>query len=349
MNKKILIITPGFPKDEHDSTCVPYLQDYLMALSKRIGVENIKVIATQYPFKKNNYLWNGIEVIPSGGENKKSFHYYFTLKRTMKNISRLFKKDSYVVHAFWLGEAAFIGNRTVKKFFTHMIVTLMGQDVKPGNRVMQYLQRNTTWFVALSKNQAITFNKNYKIEADDIIPFPVPAVDGATLNNDREIDLLFAGSLIDVKQPFQFIAIVQKLKKDFPEIKAVMAGGGNLSERIRRQIETENLQTNIKITGAVERPKMFELMSRSKILVHTSSFEGQCLVYAEALAHGMYVLSYDIGRIETTEKHQVCSSEQEFYDKIYKLLTSELNFTPQVFINPEETVDSYLKLYYPKK
>ncbi len=349
MNKKILIITPGFPKDENDSTCVPYLQDYLIALSKIIGVENIKVISTQYPFKKNIYFWKGIEVIPSGGENKKSFHYYFTLKRTMKNISRLFKKENYVVHAFWLGEAAFIGNRTVKKFFTHMIVTLMGQDVKPGNRVKQYLQSDTTWFVALSKNQSDTFQKNYNLKADDIIPFPIPNIDPETLKYEREIDLLFAGSLIDVKQPLQFISIVKKLKNDFPDIKAVMAGGGNLSEKIHQQIETDQLSANIKVTGGIERPRMFELMSRSKILVHTSAFEGQCLVYAEALAHGMYVLSYDIGRIETTEKHQICSSEQEFRDKSYKLLTSELNFTPEVFINPEETVNSYCKLYYPEK
>lgn len=349
MKNKILLITPGFPKDENDNTCVPYLQDYIIALSKKIGVENIKVISTQYPFKKINYFWNGIEVIPSGGENKKSFHYYFTLKRTMKNISRLFKKENYVVHAFWFGEAAFIGNRTAKKYFTHLIVTLMGQDVKPGNRVMQYLQRETTWFVALSNNQAAKFHNNYKMEPDDIIPFPIPTIDSNTLNYNREIDLLFAGSLIDVKQPFQFISIVKKLKNEFPDIKAVMAGGGNLSEKIKQQIEAEQLSENIKLTGTVERPKMFELMSRSKILVHPSAFEGQCLVYAEALAHGMYVLSYDVGRIESTEKHQICLSEQEFCDKTYNLLTSELNFTPLVFINPEETVNSYCKLYYPEK
>lgn len=349
MNKKILIITPGFPKDENDSSCVPYLQDYIIALSNKIGAENIKVVATQYPFKKNIYYWKGIEVIPSGGENKKSFHYYFTLKRTMKNISRLFKKDSYLVHAFWLGEAAFIGNRTVKKFFTHMIVTLMGQDVKPGNRVMPYLQRDTTWFVALSKNQAATFHKNYKMDADDIIPFPLPNIDPATLHRDREIDLLFVGSFIEVKQPFQFISLVKKLKNDFPEIKAVMAGGGKLSEKINELINTEQLHENIKVIGAVGREKIFEEMSHSKILIHTSSFEGQCLVYAEALAHGMYVLSFDIGRIETTIKHQICSSEEEFRDKTYKLLTSELNFTPEVFINTEETINSYIKLYYPEK
>ncbi len=349
MNKKILIITPGFPKDENDSTCVPYLQDYLIALGNKIGVENIKVIATQYPFKKTTYFWNGIEVIPSGGENKKSFHYYFALKRTMKNISCLFKKDKYVVHAFWLGEAAFIGNRTVKKFFTHMIVTLMGQDVKAGNRVLRYLDRDTSWFVALSKNQAEIFNSNYKTEADDIIPFPIPDIDPETLKQEREIDLLFAGSLINVKQPFQFISVVKKLKNDFPDIRAVMVGGGNLLEKIKEQIETEQLKTNIKVMGTVERKKIFELMSHSKILIHTSSFEGQCLVYAEALAHGMYVLSYDVGRIENTAKHQICSSEDELRDKSYKLLTSKLNFTAQVFIRSEETVDSYYKLYYPQK
>ncbi len=349
INKKILIITPGFPKDEQDSSCVPYIQDYLIALSKDIGAENIKVISTQYPYTKKKYTWNNIEVYPAGGENKKSFHYYFTLRRSMKNIAQLMDNDDYVIHAFWLGEAAFLGNRALKKYFTHAIITLMGQDVKPGNRAMRYLDRDHNFFVALSDNQEKIFFENYNVNADAIIPFPIPKIDQHSNPEQKTIDLLFAGSIIDVKQPAQFVEIVKTLKQDFPNIKAVMAGGGNLLDAMRALVDTEGLSENITITGAISREEMFLNMANSIILIHTSQFEGQCVVYAEALAHGMYILSYNVGRIENTENHVVCNSKEEIIKNGRKLLSSSLNFMPINAINAEETVQAYKKLYFPEK
>ncbi len=344
MTNKVLILTPGFPENEQDTACVPYLQDYVFALADEIGKENIKIIAIQYPFTRKAYTWNGISVFPSGGNNKKSFAYYFTLRRTNKKIAQLFKQDKFVIHAFWMGEAAFIGRYAAKKHATRFIVTFMGQDVKLGNRAMRYVDHSATHFVVLSKYQDTILQSNYGFNADAIIPFPIPEI---YVESDlfRDIDLLFVGSLIKVKQPEQFVDIVAAIAKIYPNIKAVIAGDGVDRPKVLKHIEDLNLTSNIKFVGQKSRLEIFDLMAHSKILVHTSAFEGQCLVYAEALANGMHVVSYEVGRIENTERHQVGINEVQLTQHVINLLQTNLSFTKFQSISTSEIVEAYQKIY----
>lgn len=344
MNYKILIITPGFPANEQDSTCVPYIQDYAIALANKIGTDKIYIISMQYPFTRKPYQWHGINVFPSGGANKKGFKYYFTLRRTQKRIQQLYKSHKFTIHAFWMGEAAFAGYYASKKYLSKFVVTFMGQDVKPGNRVMRYIDHTKTYFVTLSENHDKILEKNYGFNADAIIPFPLP---NAQPNNhtERNIDLLFVGSLIPVKQPEQFIQIVAALKNEFPELKATIVGDGNLRGELESLVKENNLQQTINFTGDLPRESVFNLMNQSKVLLHTSSFEGQCLVYAEALAQGMYVVSYNVGRIENIDKHIVCNTVLELEQNSKNLLQQNLDYSPVKLINTENTINDYLKLY----
>lgn len=344
MIDKVLIITPGFPKDEQDSACVPYLQDYVRNLASVIGSENVIIIAIQYPFTRNPYLWNGIQVFPSGGNNKKSFAYFLTLRRTSKRIKQLFKTNRYIIHAFWMGEAAFIGRNAAKQFNAKLVVTFMGQDVKPGNKAMRYIDTESTKLVTLSEQQGEILQANYAITPDAVIPFPIPEI---TINPQeyRDIDLLFVGSIIPVKQPEQFIRVVEAVKAKFPNVKAAVAGEGPLRHQLQILRDAKKLNENLKFIGGQSREKIFELMAHAKILVHTSAFEGQCLVYAEALASGMYVVSYAVGRIENTPKHIVCDNEHTIIVAVIELLGSQLNFTAEQFIKPLAPIHAYMKIY----
>ncbi|MGB0369237.1 MAG: hypothetical protein ACPGD8_07510 [Flavobacteriales bacterium] len=49
--KHILILTPGFPENEADDTCMPYLQTYLREASKEEHGLRFTVISLQYPYK----------------------------------------------------------------------------------------------------------------------------------------------------------------------------------------------------------------------------------------------------------------------------------------------------------
>ena len=345
MNDKILILTPGFPENEQDSTCVPYIQHYVIALAKKIGNENVVVVSLQYPFTRTPYTWNGIQVFPSGGKNNKSpFAYYLNLRRTRKRISQLYKTAHFCVHAFWMGEAAFLGRYIAKKNISRFVVTFMGQDVNQGNRVMRFIDYSKTCIVTLCRFHDETFFANYGHQADAIIPMPIKD-HKYQITNERTIDILFVGSFIAVKQPLQFVEIIAKLKNNYPTINAVMIGEGNLMEEVKMEISKLQLDNNIRLLGQVSQDVVFDTMTKAKILLHTSKFEGQCLVYAEALSQGMNVVSYPVGWFDSSEKHITGKSVEELTERVQQLLSQSLRFQEEKVINTDHIVEAYLKLY----
>ena len=48
--KRLVILTPGFPKDETDTTCIPFLQDFILELNDQYPSLKIDILAFDYPF-----------------------------------------------------------------------------------------------------------------------------------------------------------------------------------------------------------------------------------------------------------------------------------------------------------
>ncbi len=345
MDKTILLLTPGFPADENETATVPYLQDYAKALIQAIGAAKIKIIAIHYPFRKKPYYWHGVEVIPLNGRNRKNFFRVYTHVKAGMIIRKITKRADCILHSFWLTDAAFIGGMQSKRSGSRHIATIMGQDAKPSNNVMQYLNFNEIITVALSQNQARIFEESTGRQPNHIIPFGIEPADQSKMKATRDIDILFVGSLISLKHPELFVDVIKQLCQDAVNLKAVMIGEGPLKMEIQQKINELGLQNNITVTGKLSRDEVYNHMGRSKVLLHTSEFEGQCVVFTEALAYGMYVVSFNVGDIENTEKHIVCSTVEEMNIQIYKLLGSKLIFNSfQPFTN-EATVNRYLDLY----
>lgn len=344
-SKHLLILTPGFPHTEDDSSNVPYLQDFILALKNRIGADKIKIITLHYPYTKKKYLWHNIEVIPAGGRNKKGFRKLFLMYRVFGIIKKLSKQNNFVLHSFWLTDAAMIGQISGRKYGWKHICTAMGQDVKPENKFLQFLNTELTTVITLSSNQEEIFFESTGNHSYRTIPLPIPDIDKNHITEQRDIDVLFVGSFISLKQPPLFIIIIKKLKEKFPQLKSVMIGEGPMLEGMKKIVDAESLNDTIQFEGKLERSKVFELMRRSKILLHTSVYEGQCLVFSEALAHGMYVVSHHVGRIEDSGKHVICWSEEELFLKCEELLYSKMNFEPYRSLDTDVIVEQYLKLY----
>ena len=84
--KHVVLLTPGFARDETDTTCTTFLQDYLLAL-KRIHPEiQLEVVALQYPFDRNRYLWNGITIYSAQGKSSTYFNRLITWIRAFKAV-----------------------------------------------------------------------------------------------------------------------------------------------------------------------------------------------------------------------------------------------------------------------
>ena len=66
----LIILTPGFPENEADSTCIPPQQIFVKALKENNPQLKIIVLTFIYPFFSARYQWHGIDVISFGGKNK---------------------------------------------------------------------------------------------------------------------------------------------------------------------------------------------------------------------------------------------------------------------------------------
>ena len=342
---KIILITPGFPKDESDISCLPYLQDYILHLRDKAGAENIMIVATQYPYTKIPYSWNGIRVFPAGGKNKKFTGKYFTMRRSHKIIAALQRRGNSVLHAFWLGECAWLAHRASEKNAAPYIVNLMGQDALRGKRLLDKIKNDGARIVAISENQGRAFYQAHHKKVDAVIPLPLYHIPPPDNSIPRDIDVLFNGSFIKVKEPYTFVDVIDRVRRAFPAMRVVMTGDGPLLSKTAAYILDKDLGHVISCTGNISRNEVFNYMRRAKILLHTSVYEGQCHSFAEAMAHGMYVVSRNVGRIEASPKHLVAESPEEMEDKLRTLLQSALDFAPVNTLDGPAVINDYIRLY----
>lgn len=342
--KNILLLTPGFPKDENDYLCIPPLQDFLIKLKKDFPAVNITVAAFQYPFIKSSYKWNEISVFSLGGRNSKMEKLFvwdgaITLAKYLREKNQL-----DLVHSLWFGECAFIGNIISSRFNIKHICTLMGQDVSSRNFYLKLLDKKKLTIVSLSKNQSELFKKLTGQNVAEEIFWGVNDQQ-FDIYNQREIDLLGVGSLISLKNYSAFINVVKRLKKDFPSVRAMIVGDGKLRNKLAQKTIDSGLENNISFAGNIKRSEVFKIMQKSKILLHPSLFEGSGLVFAEALANGMYLISFNVGYANENEKWFIAKNEDELYLHCKNLLNKNLSFNPMNIFPIEETVNRYAKLY----
>jgi len=95
----------------------------------------------------------------------------------------------------------------------------------------------------------------------------------------------------------------------------------------------------------LNRTEIFKLMRRSRIFVHPSKFEGSGFVFAEALANGMNIVSFNVGYAQPDKKWFIAKDEIDFIMITKKLLQNELDFTPTNLFPISETINRYAEHY----
>lgn len=293
MLKALIILTPGFPENEGDSTCIPPQQVFVKALKQVDPELKIIVLTFKYPFFSAEYNWNGVKVISFGGRNQGRMVRWFTQFRVWLTLIKLSKTYQLIgLLSFWLDKCALTGDRFSKKYNLTHYCWLLGQDARPGNKYLKRMKPDGSSLIALSDNMVKELKKNYGLSPRHIIPV---GIDTALFDNmpvERNIDIVGAGSLIPLKQYAVFVEVVGFLKKDFPQIKAVICGGGPEMNMLQDTIKQLNLQNNLTLLGELPHTKVLALMQRAKVFVHTSNYEGFGFVCLEALYAGAKVVSF---------------------------------------------------------
>jgi glycosyltransferase involved in cell wall biosynthesis len=291
--KTIVILTPGFPANEADSTCLPAQQNLVRAINKNYPGIKLIVLSFQYPFTKTVYQWHGNTVIALGGRNKGKIMRLLLWQQAGQQLKKINKKNSITgLLSFWCDECAFVADRFAKKYRIAHYCWLLGQDVKKDNRYIKLIGRGKNIFIALSDFVSETLYNNYKIQTVQTIPLGIAADEFAPVTANRDIDILAAGSLIPLKQYTLFIKIIAALTIHFPNIKAMLCGGGPQLAELEAMISELRLTENIKLTGELPHKELLATMQRSKVFLHPSLYEGLGMVCLEALYAGCRVISF---------------------------------------------------------
>lgn len=289
----LVILSPGFPKSEADSTCLPLQQQLLKSIRQLYPDIQLQVLSFQYPFNKKNYTWNGIKVKAFGGKSRGHLFKWHNQIQIWRALEKILETNHDVgVLSFWLGECAFIGEQFAKKHQLKHYCWVLGQDAKPGNAYVKRSGINGRSLIALSDFIACNMYINYSLMPRHIIPGGINPSAFSNEQAEKHIDIIGAGSLIPLKQFHLFIEIVCCLRQKFPSIKAVICGDGPEKAELKKIIAREGLQNNIELLGEVSYQEVLSFMQRARILLHTSVYEGLGMVCLEALFAGAKVVSF---------------------------------------------------------
>lgn len=347
MTRTLIILTPGFPKDEADSTCVPARQIFVKVLKETHPQLNIIVLTFQYPYQSSEYRWNGIKVIALGGKNKGKLYRARTWARAWLELKRLNKQYKIIgLLSFWLGECAFIGDKFAKKNNLKHFCWLLGQDAKPDNKYLNRVKPTGDSLIALSDFIVTEFSKNYGITPQHVVPGAVDISLFKKPPDKKDIDVMGAGSLIPLKQYSVFLDVINLIKKDIPQVKAIICGDGPEMEMLKGKIITLGLENNITLMGELPHAEILVLMQRSKVFLHTANYEGFGLVCLEALYAGAKVVSFVKPMHVDIENWHIAEDAYKMQQLITNILTNtNCSYKPVLPYLVSDNANTIVKLY----
>ena len=344
-NKHILLFTPGFPTDEGDGNCLPTVQNYVRELAES-GKVNMTVLSLHYPFESRSYVWNRINVIALGGANRRYPSRFLLWNKAMKALNKIHEeKPIDVIHSFWMHECGMLGSRFARKYKIKQVITLMGQDMKPPNRFVRFVNQDSATLVSLSNFQPQLMETGIR-QPDEIIPFGLPEREKQWVKSvPKTIDVLGVGSLIHLKNYEQFIRVIALLKKDNPEMRAEVIGDGVERKKLTELIDKLGLKENVKFIGHLPRNMVYEKMNQARVFLHTSDYETQGYVFNEALLTGLPIVSKRVGVASEQPYWKLGNTDEELAEHVQYFLSNTIEIPTKAQIGMNQTVKQYLKLY----
>lgn len=109
------------------------------------------------------------------------------------------------------------------------------------------------------------------------------------INSSQDYDCIFLGRLNSIKNPLRALSIFKNIIEKKEDFKAAVIGDGDLMQSCKKYINDNNLLENIFMLGYRKNP--IEILSKGKILVMTSRFEGTPMSALEAMGLGLPIVS----------------------------------------------------------
>jgi len=320
-NDTLIILSPGFPQNEADTTCLPMQQSLILALKNNFPRLTIIILSFQYPYVEKKYQWHGTTVFSFNGKNKGGIKRLLLRKKINTTLKELLNTNKIIgLLSFWCGECALVGKRFADKNNLKHFCWLLGQDAKKENKYPKRTALKGNELIALSDFLQDEYEKNHKERPKYVVPAGIDTKQFDNSIKEKNVDIIAAGSLIPIKQYDIFIKAVAEIKKQIPDVKAVLIGDGPQKKMLQLLIEEYDLQSNIFLTGELPHPEVLQWMQWSKVFLHPSSYEGFGVVMVEALYAGCRVISFCKPMQQVIEQWEVVQSKKEMEEKAIHIL-----------------------------
>ena len=350
MNPKqatLIILTPGFPSDEQDTSCLPAQQVFVRALNRVFPELRVMILSLEYPHREDSYSWFGNTVMALGGWKDGKVSKLKTLMVVWRRLASVQRGNSVVgVLSFWCGPCALAGKYfSWWKGLSHF-TWILGQDAREGNQFVPFIRPKAEQLVAMSGFLAEEFNRNYRIRPAHVIPNGIdPGLFGPG-NVVRDIDVLGVGNLTKLKRYELLVSVVDRLSSFLPGVRGVICGKGEEEGSLQEMIGGAGLGENLQLAGELPHREVLSMMQRSKILLHTSSYEGFSTVCLEALYAGAHVISFIDNAGKAVKNWHVVGNEEEMIAKTLQLLQSpDTEYVSDLPYSMDESARRMMRLY----
>lgn len=321
--KTLIIISPGFPADESDTTCLPAQQLFVRTMNTIFPDLKIVIAALQYPPVEEEYTWFGNTVIPFNTLKHNRIFRPWLWKKVYNRLCQIEYSKAMGVLSFWYSETALIGKYFARKRGLIHYCWILGQDARKKNYYPRWVKLKPGELIALSDFLQEEMMQNHGVRPHAVV---FNGTDPSLFENnatEKTIDVLGVGSLIPLKQYSVFVDVVAQIKTTNPEVKAVICGRGPEEEQLRTLIHKLNLQQNISLAGEVSHKDALILMQQAKIFLHPSSYEGYSSACLEALCAGCHVISFTRAEKQNIDHWHIVSSSEEMRNKCLQVLEGD--------------------------
>lgn len=320
----LVILSPGFPANEADTTCLTSQQNLVQSINKIAPSLKIILVSFQYPFVASTYQWYGNTVISLNGQNKGKLSRLLLWRKAWLQLKKINRENKVAgLLSFWCGECALIGKYFGAQYHLPHYCWILGQDAKAQNNYVKYIKPPAEQLIALSDFLQDEFFRNHNIMPKQVIPNGIEptAFPGGSFH--KTIHVFGVGSLIPLKRYDLFIELVHRLRQTMPNIKAVICGKGPEEEYLRSLVVKFSLQDNLTLAGELSHPEILQMMQESKVLMHPSSYEGFSTVCLEALYAGAHVVSFCNPMKTKIDNWHIVTTLDDMQQKITSLLKND--------------------------
>lgn len=133
----------------------------------------------------------------------------------------------------------------------------------------------------------------------DVGPSSTFASRQETDDSEKAFDAVFVGRLHPQKGVIDLIDIWKAVTREIPGATLAVIGVGPLEEEVRRAVERNGLEKEIKLLGFLDGEPKYEVFKISRLIVHPALYDSGGMAAAEGMAWGLPGVSFDLKALQT--------------------------------------------------